>query len=45
MSVGQDLELVYKSWRRILDTGVETIYPGHGEPMPAARIREELEGL
>ena len=37
-----DLELVKKSWDKVIDMGAETIYPGHGKPFPLNRIKEFL---
>ncbi len=37
-----DLELVKKSWRLLLDQGAKTIYPGHGKPFPADVLRKAL---
>jgi glyoxylase-like metal-dependent hydrolase (beta-lactamase superfamily II) len=34
---------VFASWRKMLDNGAATIYPAHGAPMPAARLRDALE--
>ncbi len=38
----EDLELVKKSWRLLLDQGAKIIYPGHGKPFPADIIRRSL---
>ena len=38
----EDLELVKKSWRLLLDQGVKIVYPGHGKPFPADIIRQAL---
>ncbi len=40
--VGQDLEQVYESWQKIIDTGIETIYMAHGKAIPAAHLEKEL---
>ncbi len=37
-----DLELVKKSWRLLLDQGAKTVYPGHGKPFSADTIRQSL---
>jgi len=31
-------ELVPASWRRLLEMGVETVYPAHGRPFPASAL-------
>jgi hydroxyacylglutathione hydrolase len=33
---------VYESWDKILAAGATTIYPAHGKPFPAERLREIL---
>lgn len=38
----EDLCEVKASWRLLLARGAETVYPGHGDPFPAAVIREAL---
>jgi glyoxylase-like metal-dependent hydrolase (beta-lactamase superfamily II) len=38
----EDREQLIKSWKQVLDQGVKTIYPSHGEPFPADIIREVL---
>ncbi len=37
-----DGQAVYASWRRLLEAGATRIYPGHGAPFPAGRLREKL---
>lgn len=36
----EDVPALYRSWRRLLDAGVTRLYPGHGAPFPASRLRE-----
>ncbi len=36
---GDDGEAIYTSWQRLLAAGAIRLYPGHGAPFPAARIR------
>ncbi len=38
----EDWDLLIKSWKKLLDQGVKTIYPSHGEPFSADIIREAL---
>jgi glyoxylase-like metal-dependent hydrolase (beta-lactamase superfamily II) len=38
----EDLRELKESWRLLLEHGAETVYPGHGDPFPAAIIREAL---
>ena len=38
----QDMELIKKSWKVVLDEGARTIYPGHGKPFPLEKIRKYL---
>lgn len=37
-----DLDRYYESWRTIIESGAETIYPAHGEPFDVERLRENL---
>ena len=37
-----DLPRVKESWRALLDRGVKTIYPGHGNPISADAMRQAL---
>lgn len=38
----KDLELLKKSWGKVLSMGAETIYPGHGKPFPVKMITKYL---
>jgi glyoxylase-like metal-dependent hydrolase (beta-lactamase superfamily II) len=38
----EDWEQLMESWKQLLDQGVKTIYPSHGELFPAEIIREAL---
>jgi glyoxylase-like metal-dependent hydrolase (beta-lactamase superfamily II) len=38
-----DMELLKKSWTKVIDMGAETIYPGHGKPFPLSRIKKYLD--
>lgn len=35
-------ELIYTSWRKLVDLGVEGVYPAHGEPFSINLIRDKL---
>jgi glyoxylase-like metal-dependent hydrolase (beta-lactamase superfamily II) len=37
--IGDDIEVVKESWRKILDMGVKNVFPAHGKPFPADIIR------
>ena len=37
-----DIEQLKKSWKKLLQIGVKTIYPGHGDPFPVELITESL---
>lgn len=39
---GEDQEIVYASWRRLLAAGATRIYPDHGPAFPASALRDEL---
>jgi len=41
----ENVPLLLESWTRILDTGAETICPGHGPPFPAKYLRSVMKGL
>jgi glyoxylase-like metal-dependent hydrolase (beta-lactamase superfamily II) len=34
-----DMEQAYRSWQKILDAGARMIYPAHGRPFPASKLR------
>ena len=38
-----DVELLLRSWRRIIDTGCETFLPGHGKPLSREEIQNEYD--
>jgi glyoxylase-like metal-dependent hydrolase (beta-lactamase superfamily II) len=40
--LAEDLPLLKAGWRRLLDLGARTIYPGHGRPFPASAMESEL---
>ena len=37
-----DMEAAYHSWQKMLDAGAQTIYPAHGRPFPADRLRQNM---
>jgi len=37
-----DVDLLLKSWRKIIDTGCETFLPGHGKPVSLDELKEEF---
>jgi len=37
-----DMEMLKESWKKVLDKGVQTIYPGHGNPFPVEKITRYL---
>ena len=38
-----DLSQIRKSWELLLDQGVKTVYPAHGDPFPADIIKRNLK--
>lgn len=34
----QDIDLVFESWRKLIDHGAKKIYPAHGEPFSADKL-------
>lgn len=38
----EDIHRVKESWKKLLEMGAETIYPGHGKPFSVNNIREAL---
>jgi len=37
-----DMEAAYQSWQKMLDGGARMIYPSHGKPFPATRLKEHM---
>ncbi len=37
-----DMDAAYQSWQKILEAGGQVIYPTHGKPFPAAKLKENL---
>ncbi len=40
---GEDIPQILSSWETILKAGAKTIFPGHGFPIPAARLLNALK--
>lgn len=40
---GDDMEVVKKSWRKLLDLGARMVYPAHGKPFPAEIMKQAIE--
>ncbi len=38
----EDMQMVRDSWKKLLNMGVSVVYPAHGRPFPAERIRKFL---
>jgi len=38
-----DVDLLLKSWRKIIDTGCETFLPGHGKPVRLGELKAEYD--
>ncbi len=38
----EEPELIYPSWRKLVDLGVNTVYPAHGAPFSIDLIRDKL---
>ncbi len=41
----EDIEAYYASWRKLIAAGAARIFPAHGEPFAASRLRENLGKL
>jgi len=39
----EDVDAVYASWEKILSAGAKTIYPAHGKPFGAERLKKVLD--
>jgi hydroxyacylglutathione hydrolase len=37
-----DMDEAYRSWQKILAAGAQTIYPAHGKPFPADKLRQNI---
>jgi len=38
----EDQATLKKSWKKILDRGAKTIYPGHGKPFPVKKLKKKM---
>jgi glyoxylase-like metal-dependent hydrolase (beta-lactamase superfamily II) len=37
-----DMNDAYRSWEKILNAGARMIYPAHGRPFPADKLRQNM---
>lgn len=37
-----DMDVAYDSWKKILEAGAHTVYPAHGRPFSAEKLRQNL---
>ncbi len=37
-----DMEESYRSWQKLLEAGAKVIYPAHGRPFPAGKLRQHM---
>ena len=37
-----NMDEAYRSWQKILDAGAQTVYPAHGRPFPADKLRQNM---
>ncbi|MBW1848372.1 MAG: hypothetical protein JRJ27_14830 [Deltaproteobacteria bacterium] len=40
---GDDTDLIFKSWKKLLGMGVSTICPAHGKPFNANKLKKIIE--
>ncbi len=40
--LAEDLDMVVESWKKVLPTGIQRVYPAHGMDFPADVIRKEI---
>lgn len=38
----EDLEVYYKSWRKLMSEGARQIFPAHGKPFPAEKLEQNI---
>jgi glyoxylase-like metal-dependent hydrolase (beta-lactamase superfamily II) len=43
-SLAENVQEILKSWEKLLSAGAKMIFPAHGDPFPADRLRERLSG-
>ena len=36
-----DVDLLIRTWKKIIDTGCETVLPGHGKPVSREEMTDE----
>jgi hydroxyacylglutathione hydrolase len=41
--LAEDIEKVKESWRKLLELGATTVYPGHGKPFSVEVIKRALK--
>ncbi len=39
---GDDITIIKRSWKHLLDLGAKMIFPGHGKPFSANRLEKYL---
>ena len=39
---GDDMQIVKKSWQKLMDMGIKTVYPAHGEPFPVEIMQKAI---
>ena len=39
---GDDIQIVKKSWQKLMDMGIKTVYPAHGEPFPVEIMQKAI---
>ena len=37
-----DMDEAYRSWQKMLDAGAQVIYPAHGRPFAADKLRQNM---
>jgi glyoxylase-like metal-dependent hydrolase (beta-lactamase superfamily II) len=40
-----DMDEAYRSWQKMLDAGAQVIYPAHGRPFPAGKLRQNMRRI
>lgn len=38
----QNLDEIYRSWKKLINSGAKTLYPAHGTPFPIEKVSKEL---